>query len=65
MSLTSVLGDNITATSALNEYTRSFTVSISGDYVAENLSLVAMLVSSDNSAKNAQFSHIGENKNYE
>jgi len=65
MSLTSVLGDNITATSALNEYTRSFNVSISGDYVTENLSLVAMLVSSDNSAKNAQFSHIGENKNYE
>lgn len=64
-SLTSVLGDNMSATAALTEYTRSFTTTIPADYVKENLSLVVMVVSGDNGAKNAQFSHVGEDKNYE
>ncbi len=64
-SLTSVLGDNMSETAALNEYNRSFTISIPSDYIRENLSIVAMVVSADNSAKNAQFSHVGEDKDYE
>ena len=65
LSLTSVLGDNMSDTAALSEYTRSFTVSISSDSNADNLSRVAIVTSSDNSARISQFSHLGEDKNYE
>lgn len=64
-SLSLVLGDNMPATAALTEYTRSFTTSIPSDYVRDNLSLVVMVVNDDNSAKNSQFSHVGDNKDYE
>jgi len=65
LSLTSVLGDNVSSTAALTEYTRSFTTSILPEYNTSNLHIVVMLVSEDNSARNAQFSDIGEDKNYE
>lgn len=64
-SLTSVLGNTIPSTAALTEYIASFTVNIPSDYVADNLSIVAMVVDSDNVARNAQVAHINEDKPYQ
>ncbi|NRD20861.1 Omp28-related outer membrane protein [Winogradskyella eckloniae] len=64
-SLSSVLGDAIPATAALTEYITSFTFTVPDDYVVENLSIAAMVVGEDNSAKNSQFAHIDEDKAYE
>jgi thiol-disulfide isomerase/thioredoxin len=66
LSLTEVLGDNISATAELDEFTKVFTVAIPTAVVdIANLSLVAMVVSADNTAKNAQYAHINEDKAYE
>lgn len=65
VSLSNELGDNVTATSALDVFTKTYTTTISSDYNADNLTLVAMLVSADNTARNAQFAHVGEDKAYE
>lgn len=64
-SLTSVLGDAISTTEPLTEYITSFTITVSDDYVVDNLSIAAMVVGSDNTAKNSQFAHINEDKAYE
>ncbi|MUU77916.1 Omp28-related outer membrane protein [Winogradskyella endarachnes] len=64
-SLTSVLGDAIPATAALTEYITSFTITVPDNYVLDNLSIAAMVVGSDNTAKNSQFAHINEDKSYE
>jgi thiol-disulfide isomerase/thioredoxin len=64
-SLTSILGNTIPSTAALNEYITSFTINIPSNYMSENLSIVAMVVDENNSAKNAQFAHINEDKAYE
>jgi len=64
-SLGGVLGDNIPATAALEEYTRSFSYTLNGDMVPANLSLVAMLVMEDNTAINAQIAYLDEYKPYE
>lgn len=63
--LSSVLGDDIPSTAALTEYIASFTISLPSDYVSENLSIVAMVVDSNNLAKNSQHAHVGEDKPYE
>ena len=66
LSLTEVLGDNISATAELEEFTKVFSVAIPDAVVdVANLSLVAMVVSADNSARNAQFADIDEDKAYE
>jgi thiol-disulfide isomerase/thioredoxin len=65
LALTQVLGDNIPATVQLEEFSKSFTITIPADYQIENLSLVAMVVSADNSARNAQFAEIQDDKGYE
>jgi thiol-disulfide isomerase/thioredoxin len=64
-SLTQVLGDGISTTAALIENSKTYTTSIPSDYNVANLSLVAMVVSADNSARNAQFAHVSEDKAYE
>ncbi len=64
-SLTSVLGNPIPATEALIEYSTSFPIVIPESYVIENLSVVAIVVGADNSAKNVQFAQINELKPYE
>lgn len=64
-SLSSVLGDVIPSTDALNEYITSFTVNIPSSYVTENLDIVAMVVNENNEAKNSQYAHIMEDKSYE
>jgi thiol-disulfide isomerase/thioredoxin len=65
ISLTEVLGDNIAATAELEEFSKTFTVAIPADFNIANLSLVAMVVNTDNSARNAQYATIGEDKAYE
>lgn len=64
-SFTSVLGNTIPDTEALTEYITSFTIDIPSDYVRDNLKIVAMVVDSDNTAKNAQFAQLSEDKPYE
>jgi thiol-disulfide isomerase/thioredoxin len=65
ISLTEVLGDNISATAELVEFSKTFTVTIPAEFNSANLSLIAMVVSADNSARNAQFAAISEDKAYE
>lgn len=65
MSLTQVLGDEISSTSALDTYIKSFNITIDSEYNKDNLGLVVMLVSEDNTARNAQFSDVNEDKEYE
>ncbi|MFK7782529.1 Omp28-related outer membrane protein [Psychroserpens sp.] len=64
-SLTGVLGNTIPVTEALTEYITSFTIDIPSDYVMDNLKIVAMVVDADNSAKNAQFAQLDQDKAYE
>ena len=66
LSLTEVLGDNIAATAELEEFTKVFSITIPEAVVdVANLSLVAIVVSADNTAKNAQYAYISEDKAYE
>jgi len=64
-SLTNLTGDEISGTAALISSRRTFSLIVPENYINENLSIVAMVVSSDNSARNAQFAEVGENKSYE
>ncbi|WP_299111235.1 Omp28-related outer membrane protein [uncultured Winogradskyella sp.] len=64
-SLSSLLGDTIPSTEALNEYITSFTINLPSEYVRDNLSVVAMVVDSNNEAKNSQYAHIEEDKPYQ
>jgi len=64
-SLTQILGDDISGTPALETYSRSFSLTLPAEYNVENLSIVAMVVSSDNTARNAQFAEINQDKAYE
>lgn len=64
-SLSSVLGDAIPATAALTEYITSFTFNVPANYVADNLTIAAMVVDSNSTAKNSQHAHVGEDKPYE
>ena len=64
-SLGGVLGDDIPATAALEEYTRSYSFTLSNEMNADKLSLVAMLVQQDNTAINAQVAYLNEYKGYE
>lgn len=64
-SLSSVLGDAIPVTAQLTEHIWSDTITLPSNYVVENLSIVAMVVSSDNTARNSQHAHVNEDKSYE
>jgi thiol-disulfide isomerase/thioredoxin len=64
-SLTNLTGDEIPGVEALKTFTSTFSLSVPENYNSENLSIVAMVVSTDNSARNAQFAEVGENKPYE
>jgi len=64
-SLSGVLGDAIPVTAVLTEYIASFTITVPANYVVDNLSIAAMVVDSNNMAKNSQHAHVSENKPYE
>ena len=60
LSLSAPLGDDIAATGALEEYSVTYNSTIPADYVKENLTLIAMYVSADNLAYNAQVGPIND-----
>ena len=64
-SISQLFGDAISSTSALETYSRTLSVVVSPEYNIDNLSLVAMVVSEDNTGKNAQTALINEDKEYE
>ena len=64
-SLSSVLGDAIPVTPALTEYVTSFTINVPAEYNTENLSIAAMVVDENNTAKNSQYASINVDKSYE
>lgn len=65
LSLSQIFGDNIPGTAALEEYSKTYSATLSTDYNSANLSLVVMVVSEDNTARNAQFADVNEEKAYE
>ncbi len=65
MSLSGILGDEITSTPALEEYTKNYSVNLDPSFDQEKLKLVAMLVQADNTAVNAQFSDVDATKDFE
>lgn len=64
-SLSELFGDAIPNLPAFQVHSKDFTFQIPSHYVGENLSFVVMVVNSENSAKNAQFSNINEAKDFE
>lgn len=64
-SLSDLFGDAIPNKPAFEVYEKEYTFAVPSNYVGENLSFVVMVVDSENTAKNAQFSTINENKDYE
>jgi len=64
-SLSGLFGDTIDATGAFGTFTQNFTATIPSDYVKDNLTLVAMLVGDDNTAKNSQHAHVNEDADFE
>ena len=64
-SLSDLFGDNIPETQPYQEYKKNYSFSVPSSYVGSNLSFVVMVVDSENNAKNAQFAHINENKDFE
>ena len=64
-SLSNTTGNEISGTAALISYTRTFSLTVPNTYNKENLSIVAMVVSSDDTARNSQFAEVNENKSYE
>jgi len=65
LSLSGIFGDAIEATGSYSTFTKNFSVTLPDDYNAANLHLVAMVVSDDNGARNAQYASVNEEKNYE
>jgi thiol-disulfide isomerase/thioredoxin len=65
LSLTDIFGDDIPETPAFNDYTKNLNVTIPSEYNSNNLELVVMVVSADNTARNSQFADVNENKEYE
>jgi thiol-disulfide isomerase/thioredoxin len=64
-SLTDVFGNAVTSTAALEDYIASFQIALSPEFVTANLKIVAMLVQDDNTALNAQYAIVGEEKPFE
>lgn len=64
-SLTGLFGDDIPSTSALTEYNSTVSFAVPSNYVVDKLSIVAFVVSDDNTTKNVQIAHINEDKSYE
>lgn len=63
--LSDLFGDAIPNLPAFQVHSKDYSFTVPSHYVGENLSFVVMIVNADNSAKNAQYSNINQNKNYE
>lgn len=64
-SLSNITGDNIATTAALVEYQTNYNYTVPEDFNKDNLSLVVMVVNEDNTARNAQFANLNQDKAYE
>ncbi|MEZ4778450.1 MAG: Omp28-related outer membrane protein [Flavobacteriaceae bacterium] len=64
-SLTNAFGNEIPSTNALTTYETSFNYEIPSNFVNEKLSIVVMLVDTDNNALNSQYAKVGEDKGFE
>ena len=64
-SLSGIFGDNMTSTGALQEYKATYSTSLSSDYVAANMHIIAMVVQDDNTALNSQVANLDSFKDYE
>ncbi len=64
-SLTGILGDDIPATGALQEFEANYSTSLDASFNNQNLRLVAMLVQMDNTAVNAQTATVDTTAAYE
>lgn len=60
-----ILGDPIPTTAAFTDFVKDFSFDIPGNFVVENLHLVAILVDQDNLALNSQNAAVNELKPYE
>lgn len=65
LSLTNVLGDEISAAGPYELYQRTLNITMPAEYVVENLEVVVMIVNSDNVALNSQYAKVGEVKSFE
>lgn len=63
--LSNLFGDAIPDQPAFEVFEKDYAFSVPSNYVGENLSFVVMVVDSENNAKNAQYSNINENKDFE
>ncbi len=64
-SITEPLGNTISNITALKEFSVNYTLTISEDYDATNLKIVAMIVNEDYSVINAQFAEVNEDKTFQ
>ncbi len=64
-SLSAVLGDNLPESAAFGETVKNYSLALPSNYVNDNLKVVVMVVSADNTAINGQFAKVGVNKDFE
>lgn len=64
-SLSAVLGDNLPETAAFGQVEKSYSFNLPATYVRDNLKLVVMVVSADNTAINGQFAKVNTTKDFE
>lgn len=65
MSLSSALGDPIPSQAVNSEYAKNWTITLPASYNKNNLSIVALLVKSDNTLLNVQQASVGQNKDFQ
>lgn len=63
--LSDAFGDPMANTAALTDFEANYSFDIPGDFVVNNLSIVAMVVELDNSAVNSQHAKVNESVSYE
>ncbi|MBT8262002.1 MAG: Omp28-related outer membrane protein [Bacteroidia bacterium] len=63
--LTDAFGNAVSSTAALEDYNASYQIALSPEFVVANLKIVAMIVEQDNTALNAQYVKVGEEKPFE
>lgn len=65
LSLSELFGDEINDIPAYSEFVQNYSITIPSEYIVDNLHLVGMVVSSDNTARNSQTAAVNEDKDYE
>ena len=65
LSLTNVLGDDISGANPFEVYQRSLNATLPSEYVVANLEVIVMVVNANNDALNSQHAKVGEVKGFE